>query len=84
MRRSSDLVTIVRDLKCKNQPAINYITVDPIKIYLTRRTYSYMNSAHGKVKVRCTLVLRLCTGRTANRGSRGIALPFHDHGTRRW
>ena len=38
-----------------------------------------------KVKVKCTLVqaLRLCTGRTAHRGSRGIALPVHDHGTRR-
>ena len=37
------------------------------------------------VKVRVTLVqaLRLCTGRTAHRGSRGIALLFHDHGTRR-
>jgi len=36
-------------------------------------------------KVKCTLVqaLRLCTGHTAHRGSRGIALPFHDHGTRR-
>ena len=36
-------------------------------------------------KVKCTLVqaLILCTGRTAHRGSRGIALPFHDHGTRR-
>ena len=35
--------------------------------------------------VKCTLVqaLRLCTGRTTQRGSRGIALPFHDHGTRR-
>ena len=35
------------------------------------------------VKVKCTLVqaLRLCTGRTAHRGSRGIALPFHNHGT---
>jgi len=35
--------------------------------------------------VKCTLVraLRLCTGRTAHRGSRGIALLFHDHGTRR-
>ena len=34
---------------------------------------------------KCTLVqaLRLCTGRTAHRGIRGIALPFHDHGTRR-
>jgi len=34
---------------------------------------------------KCTLVqaLRLCTGRTAHRGSRGIALLFLDHGTRR-
>ena len=39
-----------------------------------------------KVKVKCTLVqaLRLCTGRTAHRRSRGIALSFLDHGTRRW
>jgi hypothetical protein len=38
-----------------------------------------------KIKVKRTLVqaMRLCTGRTAHRGSRGIALPFHDHGTRR-
>ena len=38
-----------------------------------------------KVKVKVTLVqaLRICTGRTAHRGSRGIAVPFHDHGTRR-
>jgi len=37
------------------------------------------------VIVKCTLVqaLRLCTGRTAHRGSRGIALLFLDHGTRR-
>jgi hypothetical protein len=27
--------------------------------------------------------LRLCTGRTAHSGSRGIVLPFLDHGTRR-
>jgi len=35
--------------------------------------------------VKCTVVqaLRLCTGRTAHRGSRGIALLFLDHGTRR-
>jgi hypothetical protein len=35
-------------------------------------------------KVKCTLVqtLRLCTGHTAHRGSRDIALPFHDHDTR--
>jgi len=38
-----------------------------------------------KGKVKCTLVqaLSLCTGRTAHRGSRGRALLFLDHGTRR-
>ena len=38
-----------------------------------------------KAKVKCTLVqaLRICIGRTAHRGSRGIALLFLDHGTRR-
>jgi hypothetical protein len=37
-----------------------------------------------KVKLNCTLVLalRLCTGRTAHRVKRGIALPFLDKGTR--
>jgi hypothetical protein len=35
--------------------------------------------------VKCTPVqaLRLCTSHTAHRRNRGIALPFHDHGTRR-
>jgi len=36
-----------------------------------------------KVKRTLVHVLRLCTGRTAHRGSRGIALLFLDHGTRR-
>jgi hypothetical protein len=37
-------------------------------------------------KVKCTILqaLRLCTGRTVQGGSRGVALLFHDHGTRRW
>jgi hypothetical protein len=36
-------------------------------------------------KVKYTLVqaLRLCTGHTAHRGSKGIAIPFHVHGARR-
>ena len=36
-------------------------------------------------KLKCTHVqaFRLCTGRTAHKGSRGIALPFLDYGTRR-
>jgi len=31
-----------------------------------------------KVKLTPVQALRLCTGRTAHRGSRGIALPSHD------
>jgi hypothetical protein len=44
-----------------------------------------MVHAATKKKVNCTLVhsLRSCTGRTAHRVSRGIAILFHDHGTRK-
>jgi len=47
-------------------------------------TTSFMTGCKGK-KVKCALApaLRLCTGRSAHRGSRGIALLFLDHGTRR-
>jgi len=43
------------------------------------------NHTMAKKKVKCTLVqaLRLCTGRTAHRGSIGITLLFLDHGTGR-
>ena len=49
------------------------------------RVGSQRHSKNKMVKVKCTLVLalRLCTGRTAYGGSRGIALLFHDHGSRR-
>jgi len=36
-----------------------------------------------KIKVTIVQALRLCSGRTAHRGSGGIALLFHDNGTRR-
>jgi len=47
--------------------------------------YSLLDTTAVEAKVKCTLVqaLRLCTGRTAHRGSRSIAVPFLDHGTRR-
>ena len=43
------------------------------------------NIRFSKTFLKCTLVqaLRLCTDRTPHRGSTGIALPFHNHGTRR-
>ena len=43
----------------------------------------YKKKIAKKVKVTLVQALRLCTGRTAHKGSRGIALLFHDHGTRR-
>ena len=48
-------------------------------------TFNIYRTPVAKVKVKVILVqaLRLCTGRTAHRGSRDIALPFHYHGTRR-
>ena len=54
-----------------------------VPVFVHRSLWWYIKG--GKVKVKCTLVqaLRLCTGRTAHRGSRGIALLIHDHGTRR-
>jgi len=42
-----------------------------------------MNICPIKVKVTLVQALRLCTGRTAHSRSRGIAILFHDHGTRR-
>ena len=52
---------------------------------ITQFNYHKTNKWTPLYQVKCTLVqaLRLCTGRTVRRGSRGIALPFHDHGTRR-
>jgi len=53
-----------------------------IYIYIYIYIYTYTLCI---CKVRCTLVqaLRLCTGRTAHRGNRGIALLFLDYGTRK-
>ena len=54
-----------------------------VRIRLLREVASY-STTEGKKK-KCTLVqaLRLCTGGTAHRGSIGIAVIFHDRGTRR-
>jgi len=59
--------------------------VSAAKQNCTRSTGSHVSLGSVRVKLKCTLVqaLRLCTGRTAHRGSRGIALLFLDHGTRR-
>ena len=69
-----------------NRPSCTKLTYQHLDIWLipSCRTMA-LGSTKVRVKVKCTLVqaLRLCTGRTTHRGSRGIAVPFHDHGTRR-
>jgi len=56
--------------------------LDPLKLLKNTIFWDVMTY---KGKVKCTVVqaLRLCTGQMAQRGSRGIALLFLDHGTRR-
>jgi hypothetical protein len=55
-----------------------------IILLISLTTASFLrNLVKGKVKCILVQALRLCAGRTAHRGSRGIALPFLDHGTRR-
>ena len=44
---------------------------------------NYISFREKKLKVTLVQALRLCTVRTAHRGSRGIALLFHDHDTRK-
>jgi len=63
---------------------MSYLQVDyffsEVKCAITNATVIVTYQISYKVKVKVTLVqaLRLCTGRTAHRGSRGIALLFHD------
>jgi len=58
-----------------------YIDIFPVKTNIyNQQMYFVWKTREGKVKVKVSLVqsLRLCTGHTAHRGSRGIALLFHD------
>ena len=68
-----------RDFPQYSYLALSTHALQTIQVSLRSVTNNCVN------KVKCTVVqaLRLCTGRTAHRGSRGIALLFHDHGTRR-
>jgi len=59
-----------------------HVTVKKKKFIILPYSYSTPSffNKKVKVKVKCTLVqaLRLCTGRTAHRESRGIFLLFYD------
>jgi hypothetical protein len=75
---------------CGEQPMINFPSHEPKPCNGTlhdpwHRVWSSQlrNVYKSEVKVTPVQALRLCTGRTAHTGSRGIALPFLDHDTRR-
>ena len=64
-----------------------YISFDPV-VLVSRRglpSFAILGSVGRKVLLKFTLVqaLGLYTSCTAHRGSRGIALLFHDYGTRK-
>ena len=76
--------TLSRHFTCSavnNKVYIKFCILIPVPCIF----YFSFTVTNKKVKVKVTLVqaLKLCTGRTAHGGSRGIVLPFHDHGTRR-
>jgi len=64
---------------------IYFIHKDKVIHTVIHEATSHKQHLRDKVKIKCTLVqaVRLCTGLMAHRGSRGIALLFHDHGTKR-
>ena len=53
------------------------------KLFVPKRDLSDQVTILKKGKGQLVQALRLCIGLTAHRVSRGITLPFHDHGTRR-
>ena len=75
-------IEITWKLKCCQDNAKQYrnSTAIYVTLYIRRGIAAEVVQKKGK-KVKCTL--RMCTGRTAHRGSRGIALLFLDHGSRR-
>ena len=74
-----DFVAVPVELYDLNVPCTDII------ILIRKHLKTFQNFKESSKNVKCTLVqaLRLCTGRTAHSRSRGIVLPFHDHGTRR-
>ena len=75
-RHSTTSVIAIAQITCETKHSIFFDNFN-------FRMYKIAGIVIKKVKVTLVQALRLCTGRTAHRGSGGIALPFHDHGTRR-
>jgi len=72
-----------RNISWEYRPPVRGVltTLPPSCVYCPVALMDYP----GPYTVKCNIVqaMRLCTGRTAHRGSRGIALLIHDYGIRR-
>ena len=93
LEHNQDLHVFSRYLACFREVLLAFQFITACSLLINGDDFSWTQSvpalrcAENKVhvKVKCTLVqaLRLCTGRTAHRRIRGIALLFFNHGTRR-
>ena len=63
--------------------AFSYLSICDQFCYESAHQEIVLILVQSKVKVTLVQALRLYTGLTARRGSRGLALLFHDNGTRR-
>jgi len=64
------------------QVALFSMVLPAVQITQLQMTGLLWGGGGGEVKCILVQAMKLCTGRMAHRGSRGIALPIHDHSTR--
>jgi len=88
LHASDKLWNLIRKCIRQRSKLINYFDFFKLVISVTGGHYEDSlrapeNMATSLVKCFLVQALRLCTGRTAHRGTTGIALLFLDHGTRR-
>jgi hypothetical protein len=85
LQETAYLLLKVEPMECTETSVYNYPSTlsnspDELRIYLNHGRSCNTSLQVMFTHIKCTLLqaLRLCTGRTAHRGSRGITLLFHD------
>jgi len=77
--------TVFEHLNVTSPTKLTWRPHDIVQFVTTQSNVGSIKKLEALHTVKCNFVqaLRFCTGRKAHGGSSGIALPFHDHGTRR-